>query len=241
MKQLPEKSPTNVILSIKNLGKSFYIHELKKTIQACSGISLDISQGEFVGIIGRSGSGKSTILKMIYRTYLAQEGTISYHSKDLGWVNLGDLNERNMIHLRKFEIGYVSQFLNVIPRSTARGLIEQAVLEMGYPKDEALDRARAMLHHFELAPELWDAYVSTFSGGEKLRVNIARAMVKEPRLLLLDEPTASLDSYTKARVKELIQKLKEAGTTMIGIFHDIEFMEGLCDRQFTMAQGKGQI
>ncbi len=92
--------------------------------------------------------------------------------------------------------------------------------------------------HFELDPSLWDSYAQTFSGGEKLRLNIARAMIKHPRLLLLDEPTASLDRHSKQRVRQLIEQLKKEGTTMLGIFHDIEFMEGLCDREYRMARGK---
>ena len=85
---------------------------------------------------------------------------------------------------------------------------------------------------------LWDSYPNNFSGGEKLRLNIARAMVKHPRLLLLDEPTASLDNASKVKVRELIEQLKAEGTTMVGIFHDIEFIEGLCDKQFNIREGK---
>lgn len=94
-----------------------------------------------------------------------------------------------------------------------------------------------MLLHFEIDKELWDTYPNNFSGGEKLRLNIARAMVKRPRLLLLDEPTASLDNSSKIKVRELIEQLKSEGTTMIGIFHDIEFMEGLCDKTYNMQAG----
>lgn len=94
-----------------------------------------------------------------------------------------------------------------------------------------------MLKHFELDPTLWDMYPNTFSGGEKLRLNIAAAMVKRPRLLLLDEPTASLDNSSKQKVRDLIEQLKNEGTTMLGIFHDLEFMEGLCDREYNMQKG----
>jgi alpha-D-ribose 1-methylphosphonate 5-triphosphate synthase subunit PhnL len=94
------------------------------------------------------------------------------------------------------------------------------------------------LSHFELDHELWDTYPNTFSGGEKLRLNIARAMVKRPRLLLLDEPTASLDQASKEKVRELIQQLNSEGTTMFGIFHDIDFMKGLCDKKYNMQAGE---
>jgi alpha-D-ribose 1-methylphosphonate 5-triphosphate synthase subunit PhnL len=228
----------SLLLKINGLSKEFYLHSLDKRIHGCQGIDLELHQGEFVGITGKSGSGKSTILKLIYRTYKPFEGTIDYLSQEWGWVNLMELDERKVLHLRKQEIGYVSQFLHVIPRTSARVLLENAVLDMGGDPEFAKTEAVRMLSHFELDPELWDSYPSTFSGGEKLRLNIAQAMVKQPRFLLLDEPTASLDKHTKGKVRELIAQLKEAGTTMLGIFHDLEFMEGLCDREYRMTLGK---
>lgn len=226
------------ILTIEHLSKSFIIHNLDKQIEALHDICIDLKEGEFVGITGKSGSGKSTVFKCIYRTYAPQQGSIWYKSKKFGPVNLAELSERQMIYLRKHEIGYVSQFLSTLPRTTAQELVKQAVLEMGHGEAYAQREANRMLEHFELSRELWDCYPGTFSGGEKLRLNIARAMVKRPRLLLLDEPTASLDHASKLKVKELIEQLKREGTTMIGIFHDLEFMENLCNREFTMCDGK---
>lgn len=226
------------ILEIKHLSKRFVIHNLNKEIEALDDISLNLKEGEFVGITGKSGSGKSTVFKCIYRTYVPQKGCIWYHSKKFGPINLAGLSERQMIYLRKYEIGYVSQFLSIMPRTTAKELVKQAVLEMGHEEEWAESEAVRMLEHFELDQELWECYPNTFSGGEKLRLNIARAMVKRPRLLLLDEPTASLDSASKLKVRELIEQLKREGTTMIGIFHDIEFMENLCTREYSMQNGK---
>lgn len=228
----------NELLKIEGLSKSFTLHNLNKHITASKDINISLNEGEFIGITGKSGSGKSTILKCLYRTYLPEEGNIWYKSEKFGDINLSKADERKIIYLRKYEIGYVSQFLNVMPRTTARELIEQAVLEMGGSAEFAEAEAEKMLKHFELDKELWDTYQNNFSGGEKLRLNIARAMVKHPRLLLLDEPTASLDNSSKAKVRELIEQLKSEGTTMIGIFHDIEFMEGLCDRTYNMQAGK---
>jgi len=226
------------MLVIKHLSKSFIIHNLNKQIEALHDISLKLREGEFVGITGKSGSGKSTVFKCIYRTYAPQNGSIWYNSKKFGPVNLAELSERQIIYLRKHEIGYVSQFLSTLPRTTAQELVKHAVLEMGHHEKYAEREANKMLEHFELDRELWDCYPGTFSGGEKLRLNIARAMVKRPRLLLLDEPTASLDQASKFKVRELIEQLKREGTTMMGIFHDIEFMENLCNREYTMCEGK---
>jgi len=228
---------TKNILEIRDLSKSFYIHETKKQIQGCKNVNISLQEGEFVGITGKSGSGKSTILKLIYRSYLPQEGSIFYNSSALGRINLFEATERQVIYLRKFEIGYVSQFLNVVPRTTAFNIIEQAAREKGDSPQEGQKKAEEILTHFELSKELWHSYPATFSGGEKLRLGIARAMVKEPRLLLLDEPTASLDKHTKLKVRALIERLKAKGTTMLGIFHDLEFMEGLCDREYSMSLG----
>jgi alpha-D-ribose 1-methylphosphonate 5-triphosphate synthase subunit PhnL len=225
------------VLRIRGLAKGFAVHRLGTFIRACAGIDIDVARGEFVGITGRSGSGKSTILKLVYRSYLPQEGSAVYDSEAYGPIDLFRAAERQVIYLRRREIGYVSQFLNPMPRATARSTIEYAALEAGMGRDEARAEAERMLVHFELDRELWDGYASTLSGGEKLRLNIAAAMAKRPRLLLLDEPTASLDSRSKEKVRELIGLLKAEGATMLGIFHDLEFMEGLCDREYRMAAG----
>jgi alpha-D-ribose 1-methylphosphonate 5-triphosphate synthase subunit PhnL len=226
------------ILEIRNLSKSFRIHRLERTIRGCRNVDISIGPGEFVGITGRSGSGKSTILKLAYRTYRPETGSILYNSLAYGPLDMLQAQERQVIHLRRWEIGYVSQFLHVVPRTGALQIVENSALETGTPEHEVRDVAQAMLRHFELDESLWDTYPQTFSGGEKLRLNIARAMVKNPRLLLLDEPTASLDNHSKQLVGQLLRKLKEGGTTIMGIFHDLDFMEGLCDRTYDMETGE---
>lgn len=225
------------LLEIRELSKTFTLHNLGKNIHAVSGIDIRLGEGDFVGITGKSGSGKSTILKCIFGTYRLQHGSIWYNSKKFGPLNIAEATNRQMIYLRKHEIGYVSQFLNVMPRTTARQLVMQALIEMGRDQVHAEKETEQILSHFELDPELWDSYPATFSGGEKLRLNIARAMVKKPRLLLLDEPTASLDYESKMKVKVLIEQLMQEGTTMLGIFHDLEFMNNLCDREYNMQNG----
>lgn len=226
------------MLDVNDFGKRFTIHHLNKTMQAVEQVNFSIEKGEFIGIVGKSGSGKSTILKSIYRSYLPDAGEIMYDSARFGRIDLCQATERQMLYLRKYEIGYVSQFLNVMPRTTSRQLVEKALLEMGETESVAQIEAEKALTHFELDPKLWDTYPNTFSGGEKLRLNIAMATVKKPRLLLLDEPTASLDQQSKLKVREIIEKLKANGTTLVGIFHDIEFMEGLCDKVYDMRAGK---
>lgn len=225
------------ILKVNNFSKDFELHALNKTIKACNNINFEVSKGEFFGIIGKSGAGKSTILKSIYKTYIPSTGEIIFNSEIYGNVDLAKVGDREMINLRKKEIGYVSQFLKTLPRITAIELVIHSLIESGFEKNCAYDMAKDILNQFEIKENLWDAYPNNFSGGEKLRLNLAQAMVKKPRLLLLDEPTASLDNQSKIYVKEKMLELKSQGTTMIGIFHDIEFMETVIDKTFTMAKG----
>lgn len=228
-------------IELEDLEKSFITHHLDKTIQPLDSLSFAINKGEFLGIVGRSGSGKSTIIKCIYRTYLPTSGHIWYDSAAFGLVDLAKLDERQMIYLRRYEIGYVSQFLNVMPRTTSLELVVQSLLEMGKNRETAVAAAQAALLHFGIPENLWNSYPNTFSGGEKLRLNIARAVVKGPRLLLLDEPTASLDNESKVKVREAIEKLKREGTTMIGIFHDLEFMTNLCDYTYHIQSSEMEV
>lgn len=225
------------ILIIKNLAKSFYLHNPGLLIQSCQNISLSLEKGKFIGIVGLSGAGKSTILKCINRSYLPMQGEIVYHSEAFGPIDLAAAGEREMLYLRRYEIGYVSQFLNVMPRTTAKEHVMSALLDMGTGAVEARRSAEEMLAYFRLPENLWNIYPATFSGGERLRLNLAHAMVKRPRLLLLDEPTASLDDKTKLLVKDMLQRLKDKETSMIGIFHDLKFMEGVCDKVFSISEG----
>ena len=115
-----------------------------------------------------------------------------------------------------------------------------AVLDVNGKEEEAAKLTEEMLDYFRLPRDLWDLYPNTFSGGERLRLNLAHTMVKKPRLMLLDEPTASLDPKTKILVKDMLIQLKEKGTSMIGIFHDLEFMDGVCDQVFNISKGELQ-
>jgi len=225
------------ILRIENLAKNFYVHALNREIQSCQNIGFTLNRGQFIGIVGISGAGKSTILKCIHRSYLPMQGNIYYDSEAFGKIDLAAATEREILYLRKCEIGYVSQFLNVMPRTTAKEHVMNALLDMGSDLQASEDAAVRMLAYFKLPSDLWDMFPATFSGGERLRLNLAHTMVKRPRLMLLDEPTASLDNKTKLLVKEMLIKLKAQNTSMIGIFHDLEFMEGVCDQVYNISEG----
>jgi alpha-D-ribose 1-methylphosphonate 5-triphosphate synthase subunit PhnL len=227
-----------MLLEVRNLQKTFLLYQQgAKNIVGCRDVNLTLHDGEFIGITGKSGAGKSTILKCLYRTYISSGGQILFRSGQFGTIDLARASEQQIIAIRKKEIGYVSQFLSVLPRVTAIGVVKQAFLETGVGEEAATAESESSLSFFELPQTLWDAYPGTFSGGEKLRLNLARAMVKRPKLLLLDEPTASLDNRSKEAVKEMILRLKQGGTSMVGIFHDLDFMQQVIDKHYAMDNG----
>lgn len=226
------------MVQVEHLTKTFTMHQFKhRQISGCENINFTVNKGEFIGITGKSGAGKSTILKCIYRTYLPTEGHVHYFSEQFGWIDLASANERHMIAIRKHELSYVSQFLSIMPRVTALEFVMESMLELGESASAAKLKASEMLNQFKLPESLWDTFPKTFSGGEKLRLNLARAMVRQSKLLLLDEPTASLDQASKESVKERINELKQRGTTMVGIFHDLDFMQSVVDRTYTLETG----
>ncbi|RZN64294.1 MAG: ATP-binding cassette domain-containing protein [Candidatus Methanoliparum thermophilum] len=219
------------ILSVSNLTKRFIMHLLnEKVIRGCSNISFDLYKGELLGITGPSGAGKSCILKCIYRTYMPTEGKILYNSNSEGMVDLASAPDDMIIELREKEIAHVTQFLHTIPRVTVLNLIAGELINKGVPENEAMLETRSLLAEMRISENLWDAYPSTLSGGEQQRINIAKSFISKPRLLLLDEPTASLDSKSRDIVVKLIKKLKNSGTTIIGVFHDIETMKMVADK-----------
>lgn len=220
------------MLSIRGLTKTFALHlRGGRLLEGCRPLSFDVAPGAFLALAGPSGSGKSTVLKCIFRTYLPTAGAIRYRSAALGEVDLAAAPDRQVLDLRTREIGYVSQFLRVLPRVPAVELVMQPLLARGgVERDEARARAEALLDRLRIPRALHDAFPATFSGGEQQRVNIARALIREPRLLLLDEPTASLDRASVARVLEALADLRARGTTMIGVFHDPALLASVADQ-----------
>lgn len=219
------------MITVEKLSKCFTLHILgEKRIEACRDVSFRVPSGGFLGLSGPSGAGKSTVLKCLYRTYLATGGTIRYDSAAFGPVDLASLPDRAVIDLRHREMGYVSQFLKVIPRVSALEVVMEPILTRnGVSREAARSRAVDLLERLRIPPHLFDAYPATFSGGEQQRINIARAVSWKPRLLLLDEPTASLDQESVGIVLDILKELRGEGTTMIGIFHDTALLQSVTD------------
>ena len=226
------------ILEVNDLSKIFNLHILnEKRIEALKQINFTMSEGEIIGLTGKSGSGKSSLMKCIYRTYLASSGEIIYSSRS-GPVDMVQADDHQVIDLRKSEITYCSQFLSVIPRVSAVDVVCENLFRIEKDKGKAREKAKTMLEALGLPVELWDAFPVTFSGGEQQRINVARAIIAEPRFLLIDEPTASLDTKTKDVVIDLILELKKNGTSVLCISHDEYTLDRLVDRRLHLQMGE---
>lgn len=230
----------NTILEVQNLSKKFNLHLLSgNEITAFQNVSFILKRGEVLGIAGKSGSGKSSLIKCIFRTYLPTHGKIVYYPRSGNPIDLASCKDEEIIDLRDSRIGYASQFLQVVPRVSCLDIVSQALIQQGADKEEAKKSARGMLSRLLIPDKLLAAYPSTFSGGEKQRVNIAHALIKPAELLLIDEPTASLDKTARGIVLEMIAELKKRGTSVIGIFHDEQELRSFADKILVMENGKG--
>lgn len=225
------------LLRVTGLMKVFKLHLLGgREVTACRDIEFTLYPGEVLGIQGPSGTGKSTILKCLYRTCLATAGQAWYRSLE-GSVDLLHAPVQTILALRRLEIGYVSQFLRVVPRVSALQVVAEGLLRQGWTQSQALREAARLLDHLKIPADLWEASPCTFSGGEQQRVNIARAVAGWPRLLLMDEPTASLDQESKRPVQGLILELKRRGTSIVVVSHDRQTFNQITDRVLRLNQG----
>jgi alpha-D-ribose 1-methylphosphonate 5-triphosphate synthase subunit PhnL len=217
------------ILRVEKFTKSFHLHEQGKEIPSAANVDLAVYPGQLTAIIGPTGSGKSSVLKGIYRTYLPSGGRLLYTTAAGVTVDLASASELQILQLRRVEIGFVTQFLDCLPRKPAEAVVAQPLLSRGVARDEAIARARELLDRLAVPERLWGVPPATFSGGEKQRVNLARGLVSRPRLLMLDEPTASLDPATVDRVVELLREMKQAQVGMLAIFHQPALTARLAD------------
>lgn len=208
------------LLSVRNVSKTFTMHLRDGVVlPVVDGVSFDIEAGECVVLGGPSGVGKSSILKMVYGNYAVDSGAILL-ARDGAMVDLATASPRQTLELRRDVIGYVSQFLRTVPRVSALDVVAEPLVARGVSRDEARAKAAVLLARLNLPERLWALPPATFSGGEQQRVNIARGFITDHPVLLLDEPTASLDATNRAVVVGMIAEKKQAGTAMLGIFHD---------------------
>ncbi|MEG1467066.1 MAG: phosphonate C-P lyase system protein PhnL [Hafnia sp.] len=223
-------------LRVENLSKTFVLHHQNSIrLPVLSDASLEVNAGECVVLHGHSGSGKSTLLRSLYANYLPDEGSIWVQHQG-EWLDMVQAPARQILAVRRKTIGWVSQFLRVIPRISALDVVMQPMLELGYERQACEQKSAALLTHLNVPERLWHLAPSTFSGGEQQRVNIARGFVVDYPILLLDEPTASLDTTNSAAVVSLIDQAKARGAAIVGIFHDEAVRDHVADRLHVMTE-----
>ena len=226
------------MLRIDNLAKTFLLHNQgAKKLPVFQNISFQVKAGECLVLTGASGTGKSTLLRAIYANYLVQSGTINIRHENK-WVDLASASPHEVLDIRKKTLGYVSQFLRVIPRISTIDLVCEPLIVQGKLIKPAKAQAKKLLNKLSIPESLWDLPPATFSGGEQQRVNIARTLIQDYPILLLDEPTASLDEKNRDAVIELINEARNQGTAVVGIFHDKYVRESVGTKTFNVELAK---
>jgi alpha-D-ribose 1-methylphosphonate 5-triphosphate synthase subunit PhnL len=223
------------VLRVSALNKSFVMHaQGGLALPVLQDVALSVAPGECLALVGPSGAGKSTLLRSLHGNYRPQSGSIQVRHRD-SWVELVGAEPRVTLDVRRHTMGFVSQFLRVIPRVGAVDVVAEPVVRLGIPPEEARRRAGLLLGRLGIPERLWTLPPATFSGGEQQRVNIARSLIADYPVLLLDEPTASLDTANRDGVVDLIRQRREAGAAIVGIFHDVTVRDAVATRLHNVA------
>ncbi|WP_298849919.1 phosphonate C-P lyase system protein PhnL [uncultured Ruegeria sp.] len=219
------------MIELIDVSKSFTLHNQGGVvIPVMEGASLKAEPGECIALTGSSGAGKSTLMRVIYGNYLAASGQVL-----VGGVDVAKAEPRQILSLRRDTLGYVSQFLRVVPRVPTLDVVAEPLLAVGCDNEAARGKAAGLLERLNIRERLWTLSPTTFSGGEQQRVNIARGFAHDYPAMLLDEPTASLDAQNRETVLSLIEEAKHRGAAIVGIFHDLEARERVCDREVNVS------
>ncbi|MHC4052195.1 phosphonate C-P lyase system protein PhnL [Bradyrhizobium sp. 25ACV] len=218
------------MIDITDANKTFTMH-LQGGIElpVVSGVTFRVNASECVVLSGPSGAGKSSILKMIFGNYRCDSGRIGIRHRG-ALIDLAAAEPRQILNVRRVTIGYVSQFLRAVPRVATIDVVAEPLIVNGMPRADAQARAGELLQRLNIPERLWQLPPATFSGGEQQRVNVARGFISDLPILLLDEPTASLDAANRAVVVELVAEKKRQGVAMVAIVHDDEIRHLIADR-----------
>lgn len=219
----------DLVLQLDGYAKFFTLHSQSKLIPSAHEVNLTVYASQLTALTGPTGAGKSSVLKGIFRTYLPSAGRILYRARNGNVIDMARAEEYQVLELRRAEISCVTQFLHCLPRQAALDVVAKPLCLLGATREIARERAGQILTQLNLPERLWSVSPANFSGGEKQRVNLARGLVTSPRLILLDEPTASLDPATAELVLELITQVKRRGAAILAIFHDPEITRRLAD------------
>lgn len=220
------------MITLSNVSKTFTLHNQgAAVIDVLRNVSFSVTKGECVALTGASGAGKSTLMRMIYGNYIAQSGSIT-----VGGVDLVQAQPRQILRVRREVLGYVSQFLRVVPRVPTLEVVADPLRVLGVDDARAKERAATLLEQLNIPERLWHLSPTTFSGGEQQRVNIARGFAHTYPAMLLDEPTASLDTRNRDIVLHLIEEAKSRGAAIVGIFHDEGARARVCDREIDVSR-----
>lgn len=223
------------MVEVIGLSKTFILHTQGGTeLPVFEGLNLTVRSGECVALHGPSGAGKSTLLRTLYANYKPHAGQVLVRHENR-WVDMASASPHAVLAVRRRTMGYVSQFLRVIPRVPSLDIVAEPLKALGTGEAEARDRAAALLARLRIPERLWSLAPATFSGGEQQRVNIARGFIVSHPVLLLDEPTASLDAANRQTVIDLINEAKAAGTAVVGIFHDADVRQAVADHLFSVS------
>ncbi len=230
-KPLPDKA----LLCARNLYKGFTLHNQGGIhFPVLEGVSLTVNPGDCVALEGSSGSGKSTFMRSLYANYRVDSGEIWIKHKGQ-WQDIVTAQSHELMDIRRYSLGYVSQFLRVIPRVSAVDVAAEPLVDTGVSPAVAKEKVRSLFSRLNLPERLWSVSPTTFSGGEKQRVNIARAFAVDYPVLLLDEPTSALDADNRSVVVQLIKEKKQQGCALVGIFHDESVRKQVCNQSLTFA------
>ena len=229
------------MLHMKQVSKRFTLHHQNGAeLQVLNQVDLSVAPGECVVLDGPSGMGKSTLLKLVYANYRATSGQIEVRQANGQVLDLTQASPRELVRMRRDTVGYVSQFLRVIPRVSALDVVAEPLIEDASDSADALEaareQARVWLTRLRIPERLWHLPPATFSGGEQQRINIPRNMIKPRPILLLDEPTASLDAANTQTVIDLIREAVGRGAALVGIFHDAHVGAAVATRRVDVAQ-----
>jgi alpha-D-ribose 1-methylphosphonate 5-triphosphate synthase subunit PhnL len=223
-----------VMLRTRSLAKSFTLHLRGGLLMpVLSGVDLDVRAGECVVLSGPSGVGKSTLLRSLYGNYRAESGSIEIRHRGQ-MVDIAAADPRTILAVRHETLGYVSQFLRVVPRVAALDVVAEVLLARDIDQPIAREKAHALLLKLNIASRLHAIPPATFSGGEQQRVNLARGFIANHPILLLDEPTASLDAENRAVVIDMVKDAKANGTAIVAICHDADVRDAIADRLYAL-------